>query len=146
MKRYVLTVPLSQQGQAVVIRKIRGPKGVAYRVNFPGGHIEDGETPEQAAVRELAEETGLQALESQLVPIAYKGLPGEYELFVYALVLDTVSGAQSLTDEQVSVHRAELLLCEAAANQHHYGPDFLTLLALAIEAPRRTPQFITLPG
>ena len=33
------------------------------RVAFPGGHLEPGETPVEAAARELAEETGLVALE-----------------------------------------------------------------------------------
>ena len=146
MKRYVLTIPLSRHGQAVIIRKIRGPEGVAFRFNFPGGHIEPGETPEQAAVRELAEETGLTAAESQLVPIAHKGLPGIYDLYVFGLMMDTVSGAQSLTDEKVSIHPADWLLGDAAVNPRNYGPDFLTLLALAIEAPRRAPQVISLPG
>lgn len=41
-----------------------GKKG---RHAFPGGHVEDGENPADAAIRELHEETGLQA--SRLTPL-----------------------------------------------------------------------------
>jgi 8-oxo-dGTP pyrophosphatase MutT (NUDIX family) len=42
-------------GDAVLRRTARG------EYLFPKGHLEPGETPEQAAVREVAEETGLEA-------------------------------------------------------------------------------------
>jgi 8-oxo-dGTP pyrophosphatase MutT (NUDIX family) len=54
--------PVHVTGSAVVV----GPRGVIlvkhrrlHRWMQPGGHIEPGETPEEAAVRECTEETGL---------------------------------------------------------------------------------------
>ncbi len=43
-----------------MIRKNR-PDWQAGKLNFPGGHIEEGEEPQIAAARELFEETGLLA-------------------------------------------------------------------------------------
>jgi 8-oxo-dGTP diphosphatase len=51
------TVICKRDGRILYVRK---PKS---RWALPGGKIEIGETPEQAAVRELSEETGLEDLE-----------------------------------------------------------------------------------
>src|SRR6187431_3003101 len=49
-----------RDGQILLIRKKRGLG--AGKVNGPGGRIEPGETPEQAAVREVQEEIGVTPL------------------------------------------------------------------------------------
>ena len=46
-------------GQILYVRKSK----LKSKWNLPGGKIEAGETPAQAAVRELSEETGLENLE-----------------------------------------------------------------------------------
>jgi ADP-ribose pyrophosphatase len=64
MKRIVLesvdwvnVVALAEDGQAVMIRQFRF--GVGYTtLEIPGGMVDPGESPETAARRELAEETG----------------------------------------------------------------------------------------
>ena len=45
-----------RDGQILVVREHASGKVV---LNLPGGHIEAGETPEQAVIREVREETGL---------------------------------------------------------------------------------------
>jgi ADP-ribose pyrophosphatase YjhB (NUDIX family) len=44
-------------GSILLVRRARAPQ--AGRWSVPGGHVEPGERPEDAVVRELAEETGL---------------------------------------------------------------------------------------
>ena len=49
---------LSRGDEYLMIRRAAGvPKGGAWC--FPGGHVEPGETPRKAVVREMAEELGI---------------------------------------------------------------------------------------
>lgn len=61
------TVICKRDGQVLYVRK---PKS---RWALPGGKIEAGETPFQAAVRELCEETGLENLELLYLAVYEKG-------------------------------------------------------------------------
>ncbi len=63
----------------------------------PGGHVEEGETPRAAAVRELLEETGLDVAQERLfllatkrdclTPVAEKGSGIPYTMYYFGLDL-----------------------------------------------------------
>jgi len=53
-----------RDGRILLIRKKRGLG--AGKINGPGGRLEPGETPVQAALRETQEELGIQALDPRL--------------------------------------------------------------------------------
>lgn len=57
MKEYALCY-VEHQGSVLLIQKIK-PEWQKGLFNLPGGSIEEGETPEQAADRELYEEAGV---------------------------------------------------------------------------------------
>jgi 8-oxo-dGTP diphosphatase len=61
---YRAGVVLIQDRKVALIERHRS--GLHY-FTFPGGHIETGETPEQAALREVKEELGLQVSLKQLL-------------------------------------------------------------------------------
>lgn len=56
----VIVVPVLDNGQVILIRQYRYLRE-RYSLEFPMGGIHTEETPAQAAVRELKEETGLQS-------------------------------------------------------------------------------------
>lgn len=61
---------LDADGRVLLAQRPAG-KALAGMWEFPGGKVEDGETPETALVRELAEELGIDITESCLAPLTF---------------------------------------------------------------------------
>src|ERR1035441_9896710 len=57
---FVVMVVITEQNQILLVRQFR-PAAGAVTLELPAGHVDPGETPEQAARRELLEETGYEA-------------------------------------------------------------------------------------
>lgn len=70
MKEYVVcfvTRLTLNQGRIVLLIEKAKPEWQKGQWNFPGGAVEEGETPVQAATRELGEEAGVQTLRARKV-------------------------------------------------------------------------------
>ena len=63
---WVNIIPLTQENEVILIRQYRhGIQNLTLEI--PGGLVEGQDTPEEAAVRELREETGYEA--SEMIPL-----------------------------------------------------------------------------
>ena len=80
--RIIVNALLLQGGNVLLAR--RSPKRKAYPGlwSFPGGHVEAGETLEEALIRETAEEVGIvPGAYSALGTIADPNAPATYHMF-----------------------------------------------------------------
>ncbi len=60
LRPFAIVVPVLDDGRILTTRQYKhGPGRVC--LNFPGGFVEDHETPQQGAAREMLEETGYEA-------------------------------------------------------------------------------------
>jgi 8-oxo-dGTP diphosphatase len=66
----VACVLVDADRRVLIARRPEG-KSLAGLWEFPGGKIEKGETPEQAIIRELAEELGISTNEACLAPLTF---------------------------------------------------------------------------
>jgi len=67
----VVAVALVDVDGRVLLAERPAGKSMAGLWEFPGGKVDPGETPEQALVRELHEELGIETATSCLAPIAF---------------------------------------------------------------------------
>jgi 8-oxo-dGTP diphosphatase len=90
---YVAAVALVDgDGRVLVAQRPQG-KTLAGLWEFPGGKIEKGELPEQALVRELAEELGIDTSTSCLAPLTFASHAYEdFHLLMYLYACRTWQG------------------------------------------------------
>jgi ADP-ribose pyrophosphatase len=132
----VVIVPLTQDGQVRMVRQYRSAIG-DYLLELPAGTLEPGESPEQAAPRELAEETGDRAESWQRLAGFYTvpGICNEYLHLV--LATDLTPGQKHLEfDELIEV--VTLPLGEALAKAERGEiRDAKTIIGLMMAAKLR---------
>ena len=61
---------IDTDGRILIAQRPEG-KSLAGTWEFPGGKVEKGETPEQALIRELNEELGIETKETCLAPLTF---------------------------------------------------------------------------
>lgn len=65
---YVSVIIRNNQGELLIIQRVKDSRFAPSQWEFVNGTIEPGETAEETAVREVLEETGLQLKPEQLIP------------------------------------------------------------------------------
>ena len=86
-----------RDGQLLLIHKKRGMGAGKY--SAPGGRLEAGETPEQAAVRETQEEVGLTPLNLRPAGRLDFAFTDGYSLRCHVYTADSYEGTLTETDE-----------------------------------------------
>ena len=85
----IIIATLENSDELFLVRQFRPPLG-RYVIEFPAGLIDDGESPETTAVRELREETGYAGKVISVTPrsASSPGMSGETLFFVRMTVDD----------------------------------------------------------
>ena len=129
-------VALDEQGQVLLIEQFRYPVGTTMW-EIPAGRLESGESPVEAAARELAEESGYRAdhLEHILTIHASPGYSTE-RLWIY--LATSLGPAEAEADPDERIAKAWFPLSEAVT-MCLYGQvtDAKTIAAVLAVAARR---------
>jgi len=132
----------------VIIEQYRPPVG-KFVVELPAGLIDDGETPEEAAIRELREETGYEAegvLDSSSVVVNDPGMTNaNMKLVILDVTLDgemespeqNLEPGETITRRAVEVAKLYSVLKEYEKKEDHIVDTRLLHLAAGFDLAER---------
>ena len=99
---FVSVAAFTANQEAILVRQYRpGPEKTL--VSFCEGYIDKNETPEQAAIRELREETGYEAPSFQLLRVMYQAYSSEIKYCFLATNCKKVSSQQLDDTEHIKL-------------------------------------------
>lgn len=104
-KKKVSVVIIIDNGKVLILKRAPGNRSYPEKWNFPGGGVEDGETIEEAAVREVYEEAGLKIKESDLMYFQATALP---YLMIHLFMTNKFSGDVEINNESTHFEWADI--------------------------------------
>lgn len=119
-----------KEGKYVLNYEYRHPTGL-YLLGCPGGIIENGEDPKEAAKRELLEETGYEAEELFLIGASYP-FPGVSAQKIYYFFGKNAVKKQTLKLDPVEIIETRLLTEEELKNAIRTQPNIDSILCTAL--------------
>jgi len=136
LKDFVSVLPIDGD-KVVLIEILRYPRN-EDSLEIPSGHIEEGESPEEAAVRELAEETGYKG--GRLVKMfSYHPLSRSTQTAHLFVAHDLTQGTQKLEEnEQIKVKLVDVNELQGllAANKIVHAPTLLAIQQFLLNKQR----------
>ena len=110
----VVILAVNEKGEVILIEQHRPPLNTSV-VEFPAGLLKDPDAPadetrEEAAIRELLEETGYRAEDVEMVASGppSPGLSSEIAVFYQATSVQKVSKGGGVGSEKITVHEIPL--------------------------------------
>jgi len=133
----VVIVPFhTKKNKLVIIKEFRVPLG-DYQYGFPAGLMDEGETIEQTAIRELHEETGLtvtQIKKSTLPAFSTSGLTDESVSMVYVECEGTPTNIHNESSEDITTLMVSPSEAETICQNPQLKIDIKTSLILSFFA------------
>lgn len=130
-----MVVAITKDHELIFVRQYKHGIGEMC-IEFPAGRIEHGNTPEQAAIRELHEETGIMVEQKDLVNLGEVWTePSKSSVRVWGFLVQDVSinGTQQLEEnEDIEVLKVPIAhLDEFLSTNEVHASDTLALLFIA---------------
>lgn len=130
-KNAVSDTPIIWEGAAAVVltngKLLMIKTKESERWSIPSGGVEENESPEEACIREVWEETGFKVVIKEPLPVK-KALIGNYDVTTHYFLCDSVSGSVSYHDPDDAIEEIAWKSADEIGELQHDYPEDLEML------------------